>query len=148
MNDKDSLKTLFTMLKFMAVMSALTFSIFSIHSYFLHLPKEIKSYKQVENSLFFSIQKTEYELILPEKISLKSNDKLSIALISEHIPNENYQQEPMYIRYRTKPIDHYQPTEVNFFVNDNSKYSLKDNIILKIINKDSKTGMVSETLFK
>lgn len=120
-----------------------------ISNYYLKSPREISSYHQVNNKLFFkikSLSSLDYELTLPEGIIFSKDDKLSITILEEiHTTEKSLYNDVMQQRYGVKPLKYDQLKNITLFVNGIKKYDINDNLSLKIIFKDPSTGRVTES---
>lgn len=151
------LKSLFIVFLFMLI----TTGVFSFHSYLLHLPKNIEKYTYDNSVLSFTLAPdtvlfiemprslVEYELTLPKDAQFNPDDHLSVVMIHEyHTPEKDLSTDPMYTRYRVKPVEHHQSKEIALYVNGTLKYDLKDGLVLKQKFKDPHTGVLTESLFQ
>jgi len=158
---KENLTSLFKLLLFFFGFAMLIVSLLTSYNYLRHIPQDIGEYTYTNNTLFFKLEPkklffitlpeslTEYELILPKDAKFNTNDKLSIVFLrGVKPPPEDLKANAMYIRYHVKPIEINPIKEINLFVNDTLQYDLKDKLVLKIIDKDPKTGEVSISVFE
>lgn len=151
------LKSLFIVFFFILI----TIGMFSYYSYLLHLPKDIEKYTYTDSVLSFTLAPNtvlfmemsrslmEYELTLPKDAHFNPDDHLSVVMIHEyHTPKKDLSTDPMYTRYRVKPVEHHKSKEIALYINGILKYDLKDNVVLKQKFKDPHTGIVTESIFQ
>lgn len=161
LDDKKILASLFKMLVFFICFSLFTASMLKYYNYAIHVPKDIEKYTYTDNTLSFTLAPAkvfvitmpkslvEYELTLPKGTTFSHNDKLSIVFLSgKKAPPKDLKTDIMYMKYGVKPIEVKQNKEINLFVNDELKYDLKDNLVLKQIFNDPATGEVVSSVFE